>query len=250
MKRKSLSPAIRLIRFLQRSVRFPLERRNFQGTTQQASAGRHRKAIMECRAKGIVRSRTSRARWFAAVMQSRWSCSMVLLTFGMALMGAAPLAAQSGCQAVDDAMNKVMTVPTHIYNAMSPIPSNGRTLRPSDTIHNETIYVGGSAYVKVSGKWSRSEWTLQRVMKQEQENRQQSKFTCRYLRDDSVNGEAAAVYSTHSERAQPEAKSDGQIWISKSKGLPLRHEMDVDAGSGIKDHHSVRYEYTNVQPPL
>jgi hypothetical protein len=180
----------------------------------------------------------------------RWLCGMVVLTFGIALLGATPLAAQSGCQAVDDAMNKVMTVPAHIYDAMSPILSNGGTPKPSDTIRNETIYVGVSAYAKVGGKWSRSEWTLQRVMKQEQENRQQSKSTCRYLRDESTNGEAAAVYSMHAERTDPEAKSDGQIWISKSRGLPLRHEMDVDAGSGIKDHHSVRYEYTNVQPPM
>jgi hypothetical protein len=159
-------------------------------------------------------------------------------------------ATQGGCQAVDDAMNKVMTVPTHIHTAMSPILSNGSTPRPSDTIHNETIYVGGSAYVRVSGKWSRSEWTPQRIMKQEQENRQQSKYTCRYLRDESVNGEVAAVYSTHSERSHPEAKSNGQIWISKSKGLPLRHEMDIDAGEGIKQHHSTHYEYTDVRPPL
>jgi hypothetical protein len=164
--------------------------------------------------------------------------------------GKAQQTTQGGCQAVDDAMNKVMTVPTHIHTAMSPILSNGSTPRPSDTIHNETIYVGGSAYVRVSGKWSRSEWTPQRIMKQEQENRQQSKYTCRYLRDESVNGEVAAVYSTHSERSHPEAKSDGQIWISKSKGLPLRHEMDIDAGEGIKQHHSTHYEYTDVQPPL
>jgi hypothetical protein len=176
--------------------------------------------------------------------------SIVLLTFGVALMGATPLAAQSGCQVVDDAMNKAMTVPSHIYTAMSPILSNGSTPRTSDTIHNETIYVGGSAYAKVSGKWSRSEWTLERIMKQEQENRQQSKYTCRYLRDESINGEAAAAYSMHAERSHPEVKSDGQIWISKSKGLPLRHEMDLDAGDGTKHHHSTRYEYTNVQPPI
>ena len=50
--------------------------------------------------------------------------------------------------------------------------------------------------------------------------------------------------------AHPEVKSDGQMWISKSKGLPLRDEMDVDAGDGIKHHHSTRYGYTNVQPPM
>lgn len=180
----------------------------------------------------------------------RWLCAAVVLTFGIALMGASPLAAQGGCQVVDDAMNKVTTVPAHIYTAMTPILSNGSTPPRSDTIRNETIYVGGSAYVKISGKWSRSEWTMQRLMKQEQENRQQSKFTCRYLRDESINGEAAAVYATHAERAHPEVKSDGQMWISKSNGLPLRDEMDVDAGDGIKHHHSTRYEYTNVQPPM
>jgi hypothetical protein len=72
---------------------------------------------------------------------------------------------------------------------------------------------------------------MQRLMKQEQEDREQSKFTCRYLRDESINGEAAAVYATHAESAHPEVKSDGQIWISKSRGLPPRDEMDVDAGT-------------------
>jgi hypothetical protein len=248
MKRKRLLPSIRLMTILQPSVLFPLERRNFKRTPQEAITGnRHRKAII------ILKPRNSLPWLVATLMQIRWSCSAVVLTFGMALIGVEPLAAQGGCQAVDDAMNKVITVPTHIYGAMSPILSNGSTPRPSDTIHNETIYVAGSAYVKVSGKWSRSEWTLQRLMKQEQENRQQSNFTCRYERDESVNGEAAAVYSTHSERSDADIGhivSDGRIWISKSKGLPLRHEMDVDAGHGMKDHHSVRYEYTNVQPPL
>jgi hypothetical protein len=73
-----------------------------------------------------------------------------------------------------------------------------------------------------------------------------SKMTCHYLRDESVNGETAAVYSTHSETE--DIKSDGQIWISKDRGLPLRHELDIEAG-GSKNHHSARYQYGNVQPP-
>ena len=177
--------------------------------------------------------------------------SGVGLAVGLWLIGATPLAAQGGCQPVDDAMNKVISVPTHIYSAMTPILSNGSATGPSDTIRNETIYVGGSAYVKLGGKWSRSEWGRQRIMTQEQENRQKSKYTCRYLRDESVNGQAAAVYSTHSERSDVgHITSDGQIWISKSKGLPLRQEMDIDAGQGMKHHHSTHYEYTNVQAPL
>jgi hypothetical protein len=251
MKRKNLLSAIRLMAILRSFVPLPLERRNLKGATRLESAGkRHRRAIMECLAEGVVRSCNSLPPLFAAVMQIRRICSMVVLTLGTAVMGATPLAAQSGCQVVDDALNKVMTVPTHIYTAMSPGLSNGSTPRPSDTIHNETIYVGGSAYVKVSGKWSRSEWPPQRIMKQEQENRQQSKTTCRYLRDELVDGEAAAVYGAHAERSHPDTKSDGQIWISKSRGLPLRDEMDIDAGDGSRHHHSTHYEYTNVQPPL
>jgi len=56
------------------------------------------------------------------------------------------------------------------------------------------------------------------------------------------------VYGTHSERAKPDVKSDGQIWISKSKGLPLKDEIDISS-DGFKNHHSTRYEYANVQAP-
>jgi len=180
--------------------------------------------------------------------------TIIGFTFGFLLIDTPRLAAQSNCQSVDDAMNKVVTSPTHIYGTMSPVANTDGEPRTDEAIHTETIYVGGSAYTKVGGRWSRGGWTPQQVMKQEQENRQKSKYTCRYLRDESVNGETAAVYTTHSERDGQESvgqiKSDGQVWISKSRGLPLRQELDIDSGrkSG-KHHHSVRYEYGNVQPP-
>jgi hypothetical protein len=99
----------------------------------------------------------------------------IAFTSGLWLMGAAPLAGQSGCQPIDDAMKKVVTVPTHIYGAMSSIPSNGTKPRTDQASHSETIYVSGSVYTKVGGHWSRGDWTPQQVMKQEQENRQMSK---------------------------------------------------------------------------
>ena len=66
-------------------------------------------------------------------------------------------------------------------------------------------------------------------------------------RDESVNGEAAALYMAHSENDT--VKSDAQTWISKSKGLPLRTEEDIDTGDGDKRHMSIRYEYGNIQAP-
>ena len=165
------------------------------------------------------------------------------VTFGISLIRAPRLAAEDNCQPTYDAMSKIMTTPTHIYVTMTAVPNSS-----DKPITAETIYATGSAYVRVSGKWTRSRMTPQEVVKQEEENRKNSKTTCRYLKDESVNGETAAVYSTHSETG--DIKSDGQIWISKSKGLPLRQEFDIDSGGpGGKHHQSVRYEYTNVQPP-
>ena len=183
-------------------------------------ANRQRKAIIRYLAKGTLRSRNSLLWFFAALIAIRRLCLVVALPFGLSLIGPTPLAAQGGCQPVDEAMNKVMTVPTHIYGAMSSVPSNGAKPRTDDASHSETIYVGGSVYTKVGGHWSRGGWTPQQIMKQEQENRQKSKYTCRYLRDESVNGEPAAVYSTHSERSDVgQVTSDGQVWISKSRGF-------------------------------
>ena len=151
-----------------------------------------------------------------------------------------PLAAQGTCQPVFDAMTKVVNTPSHLYNTSNDAGKT-RTM--------ESIYAGGAIYVKLKDKWTRSPMTPQEMLKQEQLNRQNGKYSCRYLKDEPVNGEAAALYSVHSENT--EAKSDSQIWISKSKGVPLRQELDINlAESGGKKHYSVRYEFGNVKPPL
>jgi len=68
------------------------------------------------------------------------------------------------------------------------------------------------------------------------------------VRDESVNGEPATLYSGHDQL--PDAKVDSQVWISKARGLPLKMEMDMDTGGAAgKSHRTVRYEYSNVQPP-
>jgi len=182
----------------------------------------------------------------------RWLGNVVVLSFGIARMGATPLAAQGNCQPVLDAMNKVFATPSHIYRTMSPVSKDGSKPRAGDTTYSETIYVGEAAYAKGVGSWRRSLVTVEQVKKMEEQNIKSSKYTCRYLRDEPVNGEPAAVYSTHSEREDWGIKSDGQLWISKSRGLPLRQELEITESGDKPDvnHHSMRYEYTNVRPPL
>ena len=72
--------------------------------------------------------------------------------------------------------------------------------------------------------------------------------SCRAVRDESVNGESATVYSFHVEN--PAGVHDGQFWISKSKGFLLREDLDMQKpGQGGKDHTSIRFDYNNVQAP-
>ena len=42
---------------------------------------------------------------------------------------------------------------------------------------------------------------------------------------------------------------DTDMWISKSRGLVLKANTVMDAGTGEKSHSSARYDYSNVKPP-
>jgi hypothetical protein len=140
------------------------------------------------------------------------------------------------------ALDKVYTTPTHIYTTLTMGPNGAGAL------HNEVIYVGGAVYTNATGSWSRG--NLQQVIAMEQKNRENSKSTCQYVRDEAVDGESAAVYKTHAERADVGVTSDGWLWISKSSGLVLRLHEDIVTKDGIKETTSARYVYVNVRPPI
>lgn len=159
---------------------------------------------------------------------------MVGFTVAQLLIGATALAAQGDCRPSFDAGSKALDTPAHLYSTTN-IGGTTQTV--------ESIYAAGAIYIKFGGEWSLSPITMQETKERTQKNQQNSKATCRYLRDEPVNGEMAAVYSVHEE--SPTGKVDSQIWISKGKGLPLRLESEVD-----KIHSSTRYEYGNVKPPM
>jgi hypothetical protein len=157
------------------------------------------------------------------------------------LLSAAPLAAQSECKPVFEALDKVMGTPTHFYVTTNV---NGK---PKTT---ETIYHDGAIYSNTDGKWTKAPYTTKQVADTEQENRRKSVYICSYLKEEPVNGQKAAVYSTHTSVLSGD-KTDGQMWISKDTGLPLRNEADSIPGGkdAKKTHYSVRYDYTKVVPP-
>jgi hypothetical protein len=159
--------------------------------------------------------------------------------FASLCLTASALGADATCQPGLDAILKLFTVPVHSFAT--------EALSGGKSKINESIYLNGAIYINVNGKWIHSQMTTQDMLKKEQENIRTTKMTCRYLRDETVNGEAAAIYVAHSENQG--VKADAQTWISKARGVPLRTDEDVDTGQGEKQHMSIRYEYGNVQAP-
>ncbi len=171
-----------------------------------------------------------------AVLVAAWLCSAAFLI-------SPPARAQSDCKILRDAVDKLTTVPSHAYETETNPARPG-----SDASSVEMITTGGAIYITMKGKWEKSPMSAAAMQAQEDENWKTAKnVSCKYLRDESVNGQSAAVYKTHNEDA--DTKEDGQAWVSKSKGLLLRQEDDIDIGGGEKHHRSTRYEYTNIQAP-
>jgi hypothetical protein len=155
--------------------------------------------------------------------------------------GAPSARAQADCKVVFDATDKLLTTPYHLYMTR---PGFTKDAKPQT---DELISVGGAHYVFSRGAWKKSPMSIEDLQKQVQENRKNAKnMACSHVRDEAVNGEAAAVYKAHAETE--DMKSDALVWISRSKGLILRQEEDLD-DSGEKRHMSLRYEYTNVSAP-
>lgn len=152
-------------------------------------------------------------------------------------------AVPAACNPVVDAMIKQVATPSHAYVTRTAASLPGKI----DT--TESIYAGGAIYVKVKGAWHRSGMSAADMQKQQEENRRDTTgMSCRYLRDEVVNGEAAAVYG--SDIKDEGDSSSAMIWISKSKGVPLRIERDANAGGKAgKSHMAIRYEYGAIQPP-
>jgi hypothetical protein len=162
---------------------------------------------------------------------------LILLTWGMPRV----VRAQSECKVAFEANDKLTTTPHHGFTTRSRV---SKADKPEPM---EDIFVGGVYYTQYRGKWVKSPMTAEDRKKQQEENRKTAKNTsCRHLRDELVNGEAAAVYKVHSETE--DSKVDSQIWISNAKGLILREEADLDA-SGDKMHMVTRFEYSNVTAP-
>lgn len=144
------------------------------------------------------------------------------------------------CKPVFDATHKTLDTANHMFTDMAVM---------GKMTTNEMITVNGDRYIMLKGKWTKSRMTVASTKEQEAENIKDAKvLSCKRIGDDVVGGEAATVYTEHSEN--DDTKSDGKIWVSKSRGLILKEEIVLDSGEAEKQHITLRYEYGNVKAPI
>jgi hypothetical protein len=206
----------------------------------------------------LLRSIPREASYMFELKQVCAATSAALLLIGPTAVSASPtIAARSGvavgarsfavsvvdpaCKAVFDANHKTLDTANHMYT--DNLHADGKK------VAGEMITVNGERYLLMNGKWMKSRMTIADTRAQEEENIKNAKvLSCKRSGDDTVGGEAATIYIEHTENE--DTKSDGKIWISKSRGVILKEEIDLDSGDPGKEHISLRYEYGNVKAPV
>jgi hypothetical protein len=124
---------------------------------------------------------------------------------------------------------------------MSPkaIAQNAPAKNPCDVVHDafkKTFHAGSHMSIKNTGTVdvTKAQGTITGDGSYNE--------SCTFLRDENLNGEAASVYrevmKAHSGTA------DGKIWISKSGGLVLQQDVNVEMGAQGKGEQIITFAYT------
>jgi hypothetical protein len=75
------------------------------------------------------------------------------------------------------------------------------------------------------------------------EARKNGASTCQQSADETLDGQAVAVYAVH--LVSKDRVNDNRLWISKSSGLPLKTESHLQSGTSVLQ----TLKYDNVQAP-
>jgi hypothetical protein len=104
-------------------------------------------------------------------------------------------------------------------------------------------------YIMTRGKWIKSPIDVAEMRKSAKEHLDaDTKATCAHVRDESVNGEPAAMWTIHS--VTEYGTTDTNAWVSKSRSVVVQSDEHLDVGGALGKSHMVqRYEYTNVHAP-
>lgn len=154
-----------------------------------------------------------------------------VLTVACVVAGTARVA-DAGCKPLYDAAVLQARTPSHIYSTITG-PSN---------LSMETISTSDALYTRASttgSQWNKSSYSPQEEAKQAAE-KSRSFTSCQHVGDETIDGEAAAIYT----EVNKDSQISGKAWLSKTRGLPLKAELTMSSG-----HIAIRYDYSNVRPP-
>lgn len=161
------------------------------------------------------------------------SAMLVLSVIAMVCLVVGTARAQDpGCKPLYDAAVLQARTPSHIYSTMTG----------SSNLSTETVSTSDVLYVRASttgSQWKKSSYSPQEEAKQAAES-SRAYTSCQHVGDESINGEAAAIYTEVNKNSQ----INGKVWLSKTRGLPLKAELTMSSG-----HIAIRYDYSNVRPP-
>lgn len=157
-----------------------------------------------------------------------------LLLTAVSLFAGKAGAQDSGCKAVVDAAVLQARTPSHVYSSMTG---------PDTNLTSETITTSSFVYmrsnVKGADQWKKTNYSPEDEARQAAAS-SRAYTTCQHVGDETINGEAAAIYT----EVNKQSGISGKAWISRKRGLPLKGELTLSSG-----HVSIRYEYDNVRPP-
>ena len=151
--------------------------------------------------------------------------------------------ADAACQPVTEAYKKLTATPVHEYMSESAEYTAGKTGT------SELVYVNHLTFIQVGGRWRVSPMSEKdRQGMRDAANDPKRSVTCKLIGDQAVSGEAAVMYSIHQQTTEDQI--DTRVWVSRTRGLPLKDERDVNVGGMAgKSHRATRYDYANVQAP-
>lgn len=162
----------------------------------------------------------------------------------IALVCTLPAHAAESCDPVNDALLKLAQTPNHSFTESSGAIAGGKLTQ------TERIATATASYLLISGKWHKSVMTPQQELQGQKEALKEKKnASCRFLREEVIQGESAALYTIHDEGEG--GKSDTQIWISRARGLPVKVviRLSVADGSIGQSQVTTRYVYENTRAP-
>jgi hypothetical protein len=161
-------------------------------------------------------------------------------------------AADASCEGLASAMITNAKTP---YRSMSIITFDaGDNAKPASSQTSETISTGTAVFARFgSGKWQEIHIPLDKLALAVRHNAE-SFSGCKRLADDTINGEAVAVYTGH--LVAQKSVVETRVWVEPKRGVMLRSETDVvskpEPGDVSKGRHvAIRYSYDNIAaPPL